>query len=175
KMFSNQTVSDVIFSIRPFIQFILFGLYPLRYKQLQSKSKESYKITTHDDLIYTEIKEEYYSIPVSIYVFYKKTFESKTISKKIKQLPFLQEKDKIIFIFYLQNNSYYYYDIDDDKTEKEEFETKLINKYKDKEKSISVKTSSGRKINLLNTLVISSGDSDFDIEKIEDLKPKLKK
>ncbi|CAG8826861.1 6485_t:CDS:1, partial [Dentiscutata erythropus] len=140
-------------------------------------------------------------------------------------------KDKIIFIFYSQNNSYYYYDIDDDKTEnftkehkmieyyiqkymnaffkkieekkieinlgnkstiqnfiksfrsrelktkttsntitrkiiindidmynhkkrsiEEEFETKLINKYKDKEKSISVKTSSGREINLLNTL-----------------------
>ncbi|CAG8680998.1 17843_t:CDS:2 [Dentiscutata erythropus] len=40
------------------------------------------------------------------------------------------------------------------------------------EKSISVKTSSGREINLLQTFVISSDDSDFDIEKIEDSKPK---
>ncbi|CAG8820209.1 6421_t:CDS:1, partial [Dentiscutata erythropus] len=41
-----------------------------------------------------------------------------------------------------------------------------------KDKSISVKTSSGREINLLNTFVISSDDSDSDIEKIEDSKPK---
>ncbi|CAG8765725.1 18398_t:CDS:2, partial [Dentiscutata erythropus] len=174
-----------------------------------------YKITTHDNLIYTEIKEKYLLIPISIYVFYKKTFESETISKKIKQLPFLKEKDKIIFIFYSQNNSYYYYNIDDDKTknftkeykmvehyiqkymndffkktEEKKIEINLGNKFTiqdfiksyrsrelktkttNKDKSISVKTSSGREINLLNTLVISSDDSDSDIEKIEDLKPK---
>ncbi|CAG8819032.1 18395_t:CDS:2, partial [Dentiscutata erythropus] len=38
--------------------------------------------------------------------------------------------------------------------------------------SISVKTSSGREINLLQTFVISSNNSDSDIEKIEDSKPK---
>ncbi|CAG8524150.1 6645_t:CDS:2 [Dentiscutata heterogama] len=126
-MFSNQ--AHITNLIQPFLQFILFGLQYLRYQQLQSKSEELYKILTHDDLIYTEIKERYLSIPISIYVFYKKTFENETISKKIKQLPFLQEKDKIIFIFYSQNNSYYYYDIDDNKTENFIKQYKMIEYY----------------------------------------------